>query len=334
MSNRSNRTLIRISLLTSFLVVIGTVGFVAMEHFSYPEAFYGTLILLLSHFPIREARTPMGRALTVFLDVSSLVVVAYLLKWFAEYMIGIGNNVRKRRVKAKIDSLKGHYIVCGLGRVGSQVAMELANEKVPFVGLDRDQERVDEAIGNGWLAVCADSTVEGTLLDAGIARAKGLVASLGEDSLNLFVTLAAKSLNGNIYVVSRANRQENELKLKRAGADRVALPYQIGGYHMATMVLRPNVVDYLDVINNSGPSDHDLQVEEMIVGDHSKMAGKRLLEHRFLVEGSKGATVIAINGADGSSIVRPNGNEVIYPGDRLILLGGKQDLTAASALIR
>ena len=315
-SNRSSRTLVRISLLSMLLVAIGTVGYVSFERLSYPDALYATIILLLTHFPLHEAKTGWGKLLIVFLDVSSLVIIAYLLKWFAEYMIGIGSNVRKRRVKVKIDKLKNHYIVCGLGRVGSQVAHELASEGVAFVGIDRDQEQVDEAIASGYLAVCADSAAEGVLAEAGIGRARGLVASLGEDSLNLFVTLAAKSINEQIYVVARANRQENELKLKRAGADRVALPYQIGGYHMATMVLRPNVVDYLDVIKTNG-NDKDLQVEEMIVG-----------------EGSRGATVIAINGSDGSSIVRPSGGEVIYPGDRLILLGGKRDLTEASALIR
>lgn len=320
-------------MLSILLLAIGTVGYVGFERLSFPDALYATVILLLTHFPIHEAVTGWGKLLVIFLDISSLVIVAYLLKWFAEYMIGIGSNVQKRRVKAKIDKLKNHYIVCGLGRVGSQVAHELANEDMPFVGIDRDQERVDEAIAAGYLAVCADSSTEGILVDAGIARARGLVASLGEDSLNLFVTLAAKSLNEQIYIVARANRQESELKLKRAGADRVALPYQIGGYHMATMVLRPNVVDYLDVIKTNG-KDSDLQVEEMIVGEHSSLTGKRLGEQKFLVEGSRGATVIAINGSDGSSIVRPSGGEVIYPGDRLILLGGKRDLTEASALIR
>lgn len=332
-SNRSQRTLVRISLLSAILVAVGTFGAVNFEHLSYPDALYGTVILLLTHYPLYASKTISGKFLEVFLDISSLVVIAYLLKWFAEYMIGLSGNVRKKRMQAKIDKLKNHYIVCGLGRVGSQVALELANEGVAFVGIDRDQEKVDEAIANGWLAICADSTVEGPLLEIGINRAKGLVASLGEDSLNLFVTLAAKSLNPKMYVVARANRQDNEVKLKRAGADRVALPYQIGGYHMATMVMRPNVVDYLDVVNSS--NDHkDLQVEEMIVGDHSQLAGKHLGEHKFLVEGSGGATVIAINGSDGTSIVRPSGNEVIYPGDRLILLGAKRDLTEAAALIR
>jgi voltage-gated potassium channel len=147
----------------------------------------------------------------------------------------------------------------------------------------------------------------------------------------LFVVLAARALNPNLYIVARANRPENEAKLKHAGANRVAMPYQIGGYHMASMALRPNVVDYMDIM--TGKNGHtELEVEEMVVGESSRLAGRRL--GKALAEDEVGATVIAINGADGSSRVRPSGNEIIYAGDRLIILGSKPDLTSASELIR
>jgi voltage-gated potassium channel len=204
------------------------------------------------------------------------------------------------------------------------------HEGVEFIGLDKDQLKVDDALAKGFNALPYDSTVEESLTHVGIDRAAGLVACLGEDSLNLFVVLAARSLNPNIYIVARANRPENELKLKRAGANRVAMPYQIGGYHMASMALRPNVVDYMDIMSKSGTAE--LEVEEMVVGENSRLAGHRL--GKGLAEGEVGATVIAINGADGTSRVRPTGREIIYPGDRLILLGAKRDLTSASELIR
>ncbi len=316
------------------LVIIGTIGFGHWAHISVAESFYDTIIILLTHDAHDAVKfgDAASRYLIILLIVSSWVLIAYLLKWFAEYMIGIGDNVRKRKVKLRVDKLKDHYIVCGLGRVGSQVARELKNEGVPFVGVDRDQERVDEAVKLGYLAINADSTDEEALKAAGIDQAQGLVASLGEDSHNLFVALAARSLRPDLYIVARANRQENEIKLKHAGADRVALPYQIGGYHMASMVLRPNVVDYMDIVGNAVASNNDLGVEEMLVGEDSKLAGKHL--GKSLVEGEIGATVIAINGADGVSRVRPTGNEIIYPGDRLVILGAKKDLTAASSLIR
>ncbi len=330
--HKSGRSTLRnLILATAGLVVLGTIGFEWLAQLNFGDSLYETLLILLTHYDHYDASNGPSRVLVIVLIVASFVIVAYLLKWFAEVMIGLGDNVRRSRVKAKVDRLKDHYIVCGLGRVGSQVAREMYHEGVPFVGLDRDPKNVADAIAQGYLALELDSTDEASLHQAGISRAAGLVASLGEDSLNLFVTLAARSLRPELYIVARANRQENELKLKRAGADRVAMPYQIGGYHMASMVLRPNVVDYIDVVSGKNGTA-DLEVEEMLVGEQSHLAGKRL--GKTLAEGEIGATVIAINGADGTSKVRPTGHEVIYPGDRLIILGAKRDLTSASELIR
>jgi voltage-gated potassium channel len=327
-----HKSLWRIVGLAVLLQVFGTVSLSRFESISYTEASYQTLLILLAHFDHYGFHDDRSRMVVIFLIVSSLVVVAYLLKWFAEYMIGIGDNVRKRRMKTHVDKLKDHQIICGLGRVGAMVVQEMKNEEVPFVGIDRDPAKVDEVVKTGGgLAFCADSTLEEALLAAGIKRARGLVASLGEDSQNLFVVLAARSLNPDLYIVARANREDSVIKMKRAGADRVAMPYQIGGYHMANMALRPSVVDYLDIMTNSNGTS-DLEVEEMVVGEKSKLAGRYL--GKALAEGGSGATVIAINGADGTSLVRPTGKETIYPGDRLILLGAKEDLTAVSALIR
>ena len=310
---------------------MGTVGFKVFAGLSYLDASYETVILLLTHYDHRGFTDVGSRTLVIIMILSSFGLVAYLLKWFAEYMMGLSDNVRRRRVKVKVDKLKNHYIVCGLGRVGYQVAREMHNEGVAFVALDRDPAKVEEALAAGFLAMTLDSSDEEALKTAGIDRAAGLVAGLGEDSLNLFIVLAARSLNPNLLIVARANRSENEVKLKRAGANRVALPYQIGGYHMASMALRPNVVDYMDIISNkSGTAD--LEVEEMVVNESSPLSGRRL--GKVLAEGEIGATVIAINGADGTSRVRPTGKEIIYPGDRLIILGSKRDLTAASGMIR
>lgn len=312
------------------LLFVGAIGFSSFEDISFGEALYQSAILLLTHFDHMNVQDPRGRILSLLMIFGSFALIGYLLKWLAEYMIGISDTVRKRRLQAKIKKMKNHYIVCGLGRVGFQIAREMAIEGVSFVGVDRDQNHVDEAIAAGYIAFRADSSSEEALLDAGIDRASGLVASLGDDSANLLATLAARAINPSLYIVARANRAEDEVKLKRAGADRVAMPFQIGGYHMASMALRPSVVDYMDIINSSGVSN--LQVEEMVVGATSKLAGRRL--GKALSEDSVGATVIAINGSDGTSRVRPTGKEVIYPGDRLIVLGAKPDLTKASELVR
>jgi voltage-gated potassium channel len=268
--------------------------------------------------------------LVVFLIIASLVVVVYLLKFFAEYMIGIGDNVRKRRMKSRVDKLSNHYIICGLGRVGHQVAKEMRNEGVSYVALDRDPAVVEDALKHGYIALVADSTEEGALHIAGVERAAGLVSCLGGDSHNLFVTVTARAANPDLFIVARVDHGDNESKLKSAGADRVAHPYKIGGFHMANMALRSNIIDYMDIIADPSGRE-DLRVEEMEVKPGSKLAGHNL--GKILLEGSVGATVIAIRGADGRSITRPTGREVIYPGDRLIVIGSPRDLTEASAQI-
>ena len=331
MEPRDGRTIRYLTLGSLALIIGGSFGFVVTAGLNWDESFYATMIILLTHYDHHGFSDAGSRALVVFLILSSYALIAYLLKLFAESIMGLSGNVRKLRVKTHVDKLKDHYIVCGMGRVGSQVAREMHQEDVPFVVLDRDQAKVDEALAAGYLALALDSSQEESLVAAGIDRAAGLVACLSEDSLNLFVTLAARSLNPNLYIVARANQPANELKLKRAGADRVAMPYRIGGYHMASMALRPNVVDYMDIVSGK-TGTADLEVEEMVVGEHSHLAGHRL--GKALAEGEIGATVIAINGADGTSRVRPTGKEMIYPGDRLIILGAKRDLTNASALIR
>lgn len=330
MENHNARIVRRLTLATAAVIAVGTVGFVIYGHMSWGNAFYETLIILLDRYDHLSLSDPGSRTLVIFLTLASLGLIAYLLKWFAEYMMGITSNVRKLRVKAKVEKLKDHYIICGLGRVGSQVAGEMVHEGVAFVALDRDAIKVQEGLDKGYMVMQLDSTDEGALQEAGVERAAGLVACLSDDSMNLLVTLTARSLNPQLHIVARANRPENEIKLKRAGANRVAMPYQIGGYHMASMALRPNVVDYMDVMSKSGVTE--LEVEEMVVGEQSRLAGRRL--GKTLADGEVGATVIAINGVDGTSRVRPTGKEVIYPGDRLIILGAKHDLTAASELIR
>jgi len=332
MKQSSSKAPWRAAAATLALLAIGTFVFPIYEHgMSTSESFYQTVLLLLSHFDHYGFKSSGAKTLVVLLITASYIVIAYLLKWAAEYIVGVGISVKKQRMRAKVAKLKNHYIVCGLGRVGSQVAREMNIEKESFVGLDKDPEKVNEASEAGFLAFEGDSTQEEFLREAGVEHAAGLVACLGEDSHNLLVVLTARSINPDLYIVGRCNRAENEIKLKRAGADRVALPYQIGGYHMAAMALRPSVVDYIDIVNKSEGAS-DLQVEEMEVMKGSRLAGKRLgvtlADHQI-----KGATVIAINGADGANKIRPSGNEVIYPGDRLFVLGSRTDLNSASELV-
>lgn len=317
-----------IGILTILLIVIGTVGFSETARIEPSEAFYETIMILLSHFDHYGFKDAASRALVVFLVLSSIVVVAYLLKVLADYIVGLGDGLKRHQMRSKVAKMKQHYIVCGLGRVGSQVVEELRDEGATYVALDKDEDKVKRAIAEGHTALLGDSTDEDVLKAVGIERAKGVVATLGDDSANLFVTLACRQLNSDVFIVARVNRDENRQRMERAGADRTALPYQIGAYHMATMLTRPNAVDFLEVLSTNDNSQ--LHVEEIHIPQRSHLAGKTLND---LYHERVGATILALNAADGMSKVNPSGNETMYAGDRLIVMGTQAQLKQVHELV-
>lgn len=324
-----DRKLIRnIALFTTLLLAVGTFGFSSTTHMSYGEAFYETASILLTHVDHYGFKDPQSRTLSLLLVICSIVVVAYLLKVLADYIVGLGDGLKRHHMKSKISRMKNHQIVCGLGRVGSQVADELFDEGVEFVAVDRSEERVKAAIQKGYVAILGDSTKEDVLESLGIDRATGLVASLGDDSANLFVTLAGRQLNPHLFIVARVNREENRTRMQRAGADRTTMPYQIGGYHMATMLTRQNAVDFLEIL--AANNNSELRVEEMKVPGHSSLAGKKL---NWLYGQKVGATVLALNSQDGMSKVNPSGNETIYAGDKLIVMGTTDQLHQVGTIV-
>lgn len=291
------------------------------EHLDPQEAAYRTAYITLTHHDNFHMESWPARIVLLGIVVASLVLIAYLIKVLGEYIIGLGDGLKRQKTKRKLLNMKDHYIVCGLGRVGRQVARELAAEGQPFVAMDQDEAKVKEAVGLGYTAFVGDATQESELVRAKLAKAKGLVASLGDDSSNLFVTLTARQLNPNLFIVSRANREENVPRMLRAGADKVAMPNQIGGFHMATMLMRPHVIDVLDVLSTN--KNTDLQVQEIMVPQRSHAAGNKL-EH--VLKHSNGVTVLALNNMDGVSQVHPSGVEILYPGDKLIAMGTKAQL--------
>lgn len=326
-----NNTSGKIFLVLALMLSIGVAGFMVLGHMGLWTAFYATIIILLSHF-LHGVEDPVWeQLLSISLIIGSYIVVAYLLRWAADYFMGgqFKESRRKRRIMKNVTKMKDHYIVCGFGRVGTQVAEELFHDGADFVVLDRDPREVKNAIDKGYNAICGDPTVEESLIKANIAGAKALITCLGEDTDNLFVTLTARSLNTELYIVARANYQENIAKFEKSGANRVATPYQIGGYHMATMALRPGVLDFLDVIVDSR---HDeLEVEEVEVPRESFLVGKSITG--AISRDKTGVTILAINHKDGSSKVNPLGTELIHQGDKLIVMGNREQLEAVADLV-
>lgn len=322
------RLLRNILIATVLLIAIGTATFMSTAGLSFSESLYETVLILLSHFDHYGFHDSQSRWMVIFLVVSSFVVVAYLLKVLADYIVSLGDGLRRKHMKRITQKIHDHYIICGLGRVGSQVADELADEGVGFVCVDRDEEQVKAMIAKGYTAVVGDTTKEDVLLSCGVKRAKGIVASLGSDSSNLFIVLASRQLNPHIFIVARVNRDENRERMLRAGADRTTMPYQIGAYHMATTLTRPNAVDFMEILATNNNSE--LAVREIKIAENSDLAGRKL---SYIYNHKLGATVLAMNSADGLSRVNPSGNETVYAGDVLIVMGTNTQLTEVNGLI-
>ena len=318
----SRKTFIKLVAGSLAIVVAATVVFSITESISLPEGLYRTIYITLSHHDNFHMENWIARITIIVLIVASLLVIAYLLKTLADYMINLGDGLKRNKMKAKLVNINDHYIVCGLGRVGSHIAKELATEGVKFVGIDKNEELVKAAIAKGYTAIVGDSTKEEVLMRAKLDKARGLVAALSDDSSNLFVTLTARQINPALYIVARANHEEKISRIEKAGADKVAMPNQIGGFHMATMLIRPNVVDFIDVLSNKASAD--LQVEEMVVVKGSKLVGSKL--GHFLQASASGSTVLALNSLDGTSKVNPSGQEIIYAGDKMIMMGTREQL--------
>jgi voltage-gated potassium channel len=256
---------------------------------------------------------------TAVIAISATLMVAfYFLRWHRR----LWAEIKRRYMEKKIQSLTNHFIVCGFGRVGSQVAEELYHEGVPFVVTEKEPSRVKQCLRKGWFCLLGDAAKEEKVLQkAGIERAKGLIITFGDDAEVLFVAVTAKAINPKLFIVARASSVEGASKLEQVGVDRIALPYKIGGYHMANMALRPGVVDFLDVIVDTRRKE--MVVEELEINQKSPLVGQSLTHFG---QKSGNVVVLAIKREDGSCLINPTSDIILKEGDRLILLGAEQEL--------
>ena len=328
----TNKTLRNLIIVLIIIILIGTLGYWGMEGGSLWIAFFTTVIVLLSHWKHGINDSLAEQLMLIFLILGSFLILAYIFRFAADYIMGgqFLETQRRKKMEKKVKSLKNHYIVCGFGRVGKQVCQDLKHANVDFVVVDRDSKETKIAQELGYLIVNEDPTIEESLIMVNIGTAKALISCLGQDTDNLFVTLTARSMNSNIYIVTRANDDINTSKFEKAGANRVAIPYQIGGYHMATMALRPAVLDFLDVIVDS--RHQELEVEEIEIAHSSFLIGKKIKDE--LSRNKTGVTVLAVNKKDGTSRVNPGGDEVIHGGDKLIIMGNRSQLDKITELVK
>ena len=237
----------------------------------------------------------------------------------------------RRRMTAEVYKLNGHYVLCGFGRVGRQVAREFTIEGVPFVVVENDPERVEECLAEDYLAMLGEASDDDILEEAGIRRAKGLVAAVNSDAANVFVVLSARKINPSLHIVARASSDESAAKLEIAGADRTLSPYAVGGRRLASLATQPLIVDFLDVVTR-GEKGIEFRLEEFGVPKESPLVNQTIAELQI---GEKtGAMVLAIRTSEGRFDTTPSAQDVIRAGDTLIVLGAREQVDRLEALLR
>jgi voltage-gated potassium channel len=315
------------------LLFAGTAGYHLIEGWPLFDALYMTVITIttVGYGEIHQL-SKQGRIFTVFLIMSGFGGMGYVLGSIVQTFIAgqIRMALGRRKLEKKVKRLKNHYILCGYGRIGSFVAREFDVENIPFVVVEKDPDRIKVIEEDGFPYVGGDATDDEILTRAGVERAKCLVAATGSDADNLYITLSTRSLNPAIYILSRAGEEGAERKLLSAGANRVVSPYLIGAARMLNAVLRPNIVEFIDLVVER--KHLELQLEEITVEDNARFKGKPLRESGIRRELE--LIVVAIKKASGDMIFNPSSETLIEKGDVLIVLGEKKHLGMLEQLVR
>jgi len=324
---------ITLALLVVGLVVIGVLGYMVIEKWTFLEAIYMVVITLatVGYKEIHPLSTA-GTIFTILLIVFGVVTLYYVVRVVGEYILAsrFDEQYKTKKMKSQIQNLIGHYIICGFGRVGSKIARELIKENLPVVVVENNPESAANCRDQGYLCVVGDATSEATLLEAGLMNAKALISALGKDSDNILVVITARTLHSNVFIVSKANHDEAVDKLIRVGANRAVSPYQISAFRMATFALHPGVADFVD--NVLDLKNSEIQITDMTVASHSPLANQPL--EAYLSNRKSGVSVLVINRQDGHSVINPLGDTIIQVGDRLILMGIRTNLEAIEKLTR
>ncbi|MDF1552208.1 MAG: potassium channel protein [Deferrisomatales bacterium] len=314
----------RIICILVLLMGVGTLGYHWIEGWGLTDSLY-MVIITLSTIGYGEVNqlSDAGRWFTMALIVGGVSLVTYSVGTITRMVVEgeLQTLMGRRRTMSKIRRLKDHYIICGYGRIGGLIAQEFDRRPLPFVVVERDEDRVSR-IPQQYPVVVGDATEESVLLDAGIERAKGLVTVLQSDADNLFVTLTARELNPKLLIIARYEEPRSEAKLLRAGADKVVSPYIIGGTRMAMAILRPAVIDFIELATQS--ESLGLQMEEVLVVDDSPLAGVKLVDSSIRSE--LDIMIVAIKKRSGHMEFNPSGTTVLDVGDRLIAIGERGQL--------
>ena len=308
------------------LIMAGsTVGYVAIEGWDVWDAFYMTIITVTTvGYGVVHPLSRAGEVLTAVVLVSGVGAALYTFTLLATVVVegGLPKRLQRRRHERMLEKIKDHFIICGYGRIGSIVAHQFRRQNVPYVVVERNPERLQAALEDGALGVEADASREEVLTRVGIDRARGLIAAVGTDAENVYAVLSARVMRPDLFIISRAETEDARIKLKRAGADRVLSPYQIGAVQIAQTALRPAVVDFVELATSA--DNLELAMEEITIAPGSALAGESILaanlRQRF------GVIVVGIQRLDNRMEFNPDPEARMHAGDKLVVLGRPESL--------
>lgn len=307
------------------VIALGVVGYMLIEQLSFIDALYTTIDMMATVGNVVHPLSEAGRLFTVVVIVLGVGSLLYTFGAGMEFVIEghFSAAVRRHFVTSKIAALRKHYIVCGFGRVGSQIAEALAAAHLPFVVIDERENNVRNCIARTYLALQGDATRDDLLREAGVQHARCLLAATDNDANNISITLSARHLNSKLFIVARSNLGETEAKLKLAGADRVLSPYTIAGYRMGILAIQAGSVEFFDALTRDGSLE--LAVEEMVISIASPLIGKTVAEAQNTL--SYGTVLVALK-RPGGLMPGSRLEARIGAGDTLIVVGTPEQLAA------
>jgi len=312
-------------LLMLAVLLFGVFGYRFISDYSWIDAFYMTIITVTTvGFSEVRPMGPEGKIFTVLLIITSVFIVGFAISVITEYILSRNSLqlLKKKKVKNTIQKLSNHVVVCGFGRNGMQSAERLKAYKRPFVVIERDKELIDK-YDNEVLFVEGDANDDEVLLEAGIDRAQFLITALPDDATNLFVVLSARQLNQKLFIISRASLINSQKKLMLAGANKVIMPDKIGGDHMASLVVMPDLITFMDKLSMEGGDTTNL--EEVAIEDFADQVDCNSLRDLDLRK-KTGCTIIGYIAPDGEYIINPEADLKLQPKSKVIVLGRPEQI--------
>lgn len=309
-------------LLIILTIILGTIGFALIEEYDFFEALYMTIITVAT-VGFQEVRplSDAGRLFTIFLIITSFGTFAFAVTSITKYIVDGEFNIylRNYRVNSEVQKLEGHVIICGYGRNGKQAAHVLKKHNQRFVVIEKNQDLVN-SINHRYkdLIIMGDGTHDEILERAGILKAKSLITTLPVDADNLFIVLSARALNKNLTIISRASDDNSDKKLKTAGANNVIMPDRIGGAHMASLVLKPDVIEFIDYVTGQG--GEDINLEEITFENLPEQLRNKSIKE-LEIRNKSGANIVGFKTAQGEFIINPTPETVMIPNAKLFVLG-------------